>query len=91
MWNRTANRADDLISSGAVEAHSPKDAAAGSDVVLIVLADDDAVLSVCLGDNGVVSSLPAGATPGHSQHRFAATRFVEWRTWLPEVRCSTPP
>ena len=62
VWNRTASRAGDLVSSGAVEAHSPEDAAAGSDVVLIVLADDDAVLSVCLGDNGVVSSLPAGAT-----------------------------
>jgi len=61
-WNRTANRAADLISSGAVEAHSPKDAAARSDVVLIVLADDDAVLSVCLGEDGVLSSLPAGAT-----------------------------
>ncbi len=62
VWNRTANRADDLISSGAVEALSLEEAAAGSDVVLIVLADDDAVLSVCLGDNGVLSSLPSGAT-----------------------------
>lgn len=62
VWNRTANRAADLISSGAVEAHSPKDAAARSDAVLIVLADDDAVLSVCLGEDGVLSSLPAGAT-----------------------------
>jgi 3-hydroxyisobutyrate dehydrogenase-like beta-hydroxyacid dehydrogenase len=62
VWNRTANRAADLISSGAVEAQSPKDAAAGSDVALILLADDDAVLSVCLGDDGVLSALPAGAT-----------------------------
>jgi 3-hydroxyisobutyrate dehydrogenase-like beta-hydroxyacid dehydrogenase len=62
VWNRTANRAADLISSGAIETHSPVDAAVGSDVVLIVLADDDAVLSVCLGDDGVLSALPAGAT-----------------------------
>jgi 3-hydroxyisobutyrate dehydrogenase-like beta-hydroxyacid dehydrogenase len=62
VWNRTPNRAADLISSGAVEAHSPKDAAVGSNVVLMVLADDDAVLSVCLGEDGVLRSLPAGAT-----------------------------
>ena len=62
VWNRTANRAADLISSGAVEKHSPKEAVADSDVVLMVLADDDAVLSVCLSEHGVLSSLPPGAT-----------------------------
>ncbi len=62
VWNRTADRAADLISSGALEARSSKEAAAGSDVVLMILADDEAVLSVCLGDGGVVNSLPAGAT-----------------------------
>jgi 3-hydroxyisobutyrate dehydrogenase-like beta-hydroxyacid dehydrogenase len=62
VWNRTANRAADLISSGAVEAHSPKEAVENSDVVLMVLADDEAVLSVCLGEQGVLKSLPAGAT-----------------------------
>ena len=62
VWNRTANRAVDLISSGAIEAHSSKEAVGDSDVVLMVLADDEAVLSVCLGEQGVLNSLPAGAT-----------------------------
>ena len=62
VWNRTANRADDLVSSGAVEASSPDEAVADSDVVLMVLADDDAVLSVCLGQHGVLDSLRPGAT-----------------------------
>lgn len=62
VWNRTANRAADLISGGAVETHSPKEAVADSDVVLIVLADDEAVLSVCLGEQGVLNSLPTGST-----------------------------
>src|ERR1017187_1061913 len=62
VWNRTAHRAADLISSGAVEKHSPKEAVADSDVVLMVLADDDAVLSVCLSEHGVLNSLPPGAT-----------------------------
>ncbi len=61
VWNRTANRAADLVSGGAVEIHSPKEAVADSDVVLMVLADDDAVLSVCLGEDGILSSLPLGA------------------------------
>lgn len=62
VWNRTANRAADLISGGALETHSPKEAVADSDVVLMVLADDNAVLSVCLGEQGVLNSLPVGAT-----------------------------
>src|SRR5580704_6819754 len=62
VWNRTTNRAAELISSGANEARSPKEAVADSDVVLLVLADDEAVLAVCLGEDGVVQSLPSGAT-----------------------------
>jgi 3-hydroxyisobutyrate dehydrogenase len=62
VWNRTANRAADLVSSGAVEARSPKEAVRDSDVVLMILADDEAVLGVCLGEHGALHSLPAGAT-----------------------------
>jgi 3-hydroxyisobutyrate dehydrogenase-like beta-hydroxyacid dehydrogenase len=62
VWNRTPNRAADLISGGAVETHSPEEAVAESDVVLMLLADDDAVLSVCLGEHGVLNALPRGAT-----------------------------
>jgi 3-hydroxyisobutyrate dehydrogenase len=65
VWNRTANRAGGLVSSGAIEASSPTEAVADCEVALIVLADDDAVLSVCLGDNGndgVLGSLPADST-----------------------------
>jgi 3-hydroxyisobutyrate dehydrogenase-like beta-hydroxyacid dehydrogenase len=61
VWNRTPNRAADLISAGAVEAHSPEEAVADSDVVLMVLADDDAILGVCLGEHGVLNALPQGA------------------------------
>jgi 3-hydroxyisobutyrate dehydrogenase len=61
VWNRSADRAADLISSGAIESPSPEAAVAGSDVVLIVLADDNAVLSVCLGEHGIMKSLPPGA------------------------------
>ena len=57
VWNRSAGRATDLVAKGAVEAESPKAAVLGSDVVLVVLADDAAVLEVCLGDDGALASL----------------------------------
>jgi 3-hydroxyisobutyrate dehydrogenase-like beta-hydroxyacid dehydrogenase len=57
VWNRSAGRAMDLEAKGAVEAESPMAAVMGSDVVLVVLADDAAVLEVCLGDDGALASL----------------------------------
>jgi 3-hydroxyisobutyrate dehydrogenase-like beta-hydroxyacid dehydrogenase len=57
VWNRTPGKAHDLTAKGAVEASSPEGAVVGSDVVLVVLADDAAVLEVCLGDEGALPSL----------------------------------
>ena len=57
VWNRSAGRATDLVAKGAVEAESPEAAVIGSDVVVVVLADDAAVLEVCLGDDGALASL----------------------------------
>jgi 3-hydroxyisobutyrate dehydrogenase-like beta-hydroxyacid dehydrogenase len=57
VWNRSPGKAADLVADGAREADSPQDAVDGVDVVLVVLADDAAVLDVCTGDNGVVVSL----------------------------------
>jgi 3-hydroxyisobutyrate dehydrogenase-like beta-hydroxyacid dehydrogenase len=57
VWNRSAGRATDLVAKGAVEAESPQAAVMGSEVVLVVLADNAAVLEVCLGDDGALASL----------------------------------
>jgi 3-hydroxyisobutyrate dehydrogenase-like beta-hydroxyacid dehydrogenase len=57
VWNRTPGRVNALTGGGAMEASTPAAAAAGADVVLVVLADDEAVLDVCLGDGGVLASL----------------------------------
>ena len=57
VWNRTPGRIAPLVDSGAAEADSPTTAVAGADAVLVVLADDAAVLDVCLGDDGVLASL----------------------------------
>ncbi len=57
VWNRTLGRVAVLVASGAIEAETPAAAAAGADALLLVLADDAAVLDVSLGDNGVLASL----------------------------------
>jgi 3-hydroxyisobutyrate dehydrogenase-like beta-hydroxyacid dehydrogenase len=61
VWNRSAGRAADLVAKGAVEADSPRAAVMGTDAVLVVLADDAAVLEVCLGDDGALASLGPAA------------------------------
>jgi 3-hydroxyisobutyrate dehydrogenase-like beta-hydroxyacid dehydrogenase len=61
VWNRTPGRVAALAASGAVEASTSAAATAGADAVLVVLADDAAVLDVCLGDDGVLASLEPDA------------------------------
>lgn len=60
VWNRSADRAEPLRVKGARVATSPRDAAAGSDVIISMVADDEAARSVWLGANGAL----AGAKPG---------------------------
>ena len=57
VWNRSPNRAVDLIASGAIEAATPEGAVADSDVTLVVVADDDAVFSICRSGDGVLNAL----------------------------------
>ncbi len=56
-WNRSPGRASELVEQGAREADSPAEAAAGSDVALVVLADDNAVLDICGGSSGLAATL----------------------------------
>jgi len=58
VWNRTRSRAEGL--PGAQVFDSPREAAAGADLVLSSLADDQAVRQVVLGADGVAAGLPAG-------------------------------
>jgi 3-hydroxyisobutyrate dehydrogenase len=61
VWNRTPDRCGPVVAAGARQAASPGEAAAGADAVLVVLADDAAVLDVCLGVEGVLASLEPSA------------------------------
>jgi 3-hydroxyisobutyrate dehydrogenase-like beta-hydroxyacid dehydrogenase len=60
VYNRTPAKAEALVAQGATRASRIADACRG-EAVITMLADDDAVADVVLGEGGVVESLPAGA------------------------------
>jgi 3-hydroxyisobutyrate dehydrogenase len=53
VWNRTASRADALVSEGAKQASSPADLAAQCDVIVICVSDTPDVDAVLFGEAGV--------------------------------------
>ena len=61
VWNRNSARAAPLVDRGAKLAGSPREAAAGADVVIAMVADDPASRSVWLGDSGALASAKQGA------------------------------
>lgn len=61
VWNRTHAKAEPLAQMGAILAESPARAAAGADVVLAMLADDDASREVWLGQDGALAAMKSGA------------------------------
>jgi 3-hydroxyisobutyrate dehydrogenase-like beta-hydroxyacid dehydrogenase len=61
VWNRTPQKADALIASGATLARSPAEAASAADVVVSSLIDDEAVLSIATGKTGILRSLRPSA------------------------------
>jgi 3-hydroxyisobutyrate dehydrogenase-like beta-hydroxyacid dehydrogenase len=61
VYNRTRAKTDTLVAQGAKAAASIAGACRG-DVILTMLANDDAVESVVYGDRGVLANLATGAT-----------------------------
>ena len=61
VYNRTAAKADALAQQGATPARTVADAC-GGDVVVTMLADDQAVRDVTFGEHGILASLAPGAT-----------------------------
>ncbi|MFD4023974.1 NAD(P)-dependent oxidoreductase [Streptomyces sp. NPDC058576] len=80
VWNRTASRADDLVTRGAVLASSPADAVAANEVVILSLTDYAAVRAVlepaARALNGRVLLNLTSATPEEARDgaRWAAER-----------------
>ena len=61
VWNCTPERATSVVGAGARRTDSPGEAVVGANAVLVVLADDAAVLDVCLGPDGALASLEPSA------------------------------
>ncbi len=61
VWNRSPERAAALVAAGARLAASPREVAAGADVVISVLFDDTAVEAVAFSEGGLVESMRPGA------------------------------
>jgi 3-hydroxyisobutyrate dehydrogenase-like beta-hydroxyacid dehydrogenase len=60
VYNRTAERAADLVKAGASQAHTPREAVAGADLIMIMLSDDKAIDNVVFGKDGVLEGVRAG-------------------------------
>jgi hypothetical protein len=61
-WNRTADKARDLVGAGLALATSPRAAAEGAEGVFTMVTDDAALRAVTLGPDGLVAGLAPGAT-----------------------------
>jgi 3-hydroxyisobutyrate dehydrogenase len=61
VHNRSREKAEALITAGAVWADSPREAAATADAVIAMVADDGASRGLWLGHNGALAGLKAGA------------------------------
>jgi 3-hydroxyisobutyrate dehydrogenase-like beta-hydroxyacid dehydrogenase len=58
VFNRTAAKAEALLTQGATWATSPQALAARTGLVLSIVADDDALHTVALGEHGILVGLP---------------------------------
>jgi 3-hydroxyisobutyrate dehydrogenase-like beta-hydroxyacid dehydrogenase len=60
VWNRTKERADDLVRQGAKWAATPRATAAQSDVLITIVSDPAAVEQVLWGEAGALNGLRRG-------------------------------
>lgn len=61
VYNRTAARADDLLTQGATLAPTPAAAAQGADIVFSMLFDDATTQALTFGPDGIATTLGADA------------------------------
>lgn len=71
VWNRSPDKAGPLVAAGATLAASPRDAAQG-EVVMSMLADDDALAAVTFGPDGI-----AGGPALHVSHSTIGVAMAE--------------
>ena len=77
VYNRTPQKAADLVQAGARAAATVSEACADREVLITMVADDSALEEVALGSGGVRDSLPRGAIHvAMGTHGVAAVRAI---------------
>ena len=61
VYNRTADRATELVKQGAHVAKSPAEAVKDVDIVITMLSTPEVVKALSLGENGFLSAMPQEA------------------------------
>lgn len=77
IWNRTPEKADDLIARGAILATSPKESVTGAELVFEVTANDESSREVWTSDEGILAS----AKPEQNLI-MCATVSIDWTDHL---------
>ena len=90
VYNRTPAKLEPLTAMGAFAARSPAEAASGSDVVISIVTNPDAVEQVTFGEDGIASGLssdavhcdmstvtPTSADAVRARHAASGRRFVQ--------------
>ncbi|MWV44385.1 NAD-binding protein [Paenibacillus sp. HJL G12] len=62
VYNRTASKCEPLVAEGAASAATPREAAAGRDVIITMISNDDSIREVYYGADGILNSLEKGMT-----------------------------
>ena len=71
IWNCTPARAEPLAAQGATIAATPREAAQGADIIVAMVADNDASRAVWLGPTGALESAKPGAILIEFEHADA--------------------
>lgn len=62
VYNRTADKCRPLEQEGAKTAATPQEAAAGKDVIITMISNDDSIREVFYGESGILAALQPGTT-----------------------------
>jgi 3-hydroxyisobutyrate dehydrogenase-like beta-hydroxyacid dehydrogenase len=82
VWNRTPEKAEELVSRGASAAASPAEAARNADAVVTVVSDPEALRAVTEGPDGIAAGANASTTV--VEMSTVGPRAVRWlETALP--------
>ena len=61
-WNRSKEKGEPLFKLGMLWANSPRELASGSEMVISIVTDSNAVKNIALGENGILHGLRKDAT-----------------------------